>query len=111
MPRDPRADMMKLHLHYDIEVVQDRNVTVATLVPPPGSPLMLVGSAKRAPGDKFSPDVGVQVALARLVRHMAQSLQDAADILVAKNCGLAEPDPEQPEPANLADRFKEAFGL
>jgi len=91
----------EMDFHFDVVVVQDRNVTVAKLDNAPFP--FTVGSAKRAPGDKHDPAIGMLLALSRLFRKMADDIQADVDEAVLINVG------QKQAPRDSADRFSEAF--
>lgn len=101
MRQSPDLTQWEADFHFDVEVVQDRNVTMAKL----DSALFpfAVGSAKRAPGDKHDPIIGMLLALSRLFRKMADDIQADVDEAVLINVG------QKQAPRGLADRFSEAF--
>lgn len=107
-----KNDQAELLTHFDFDIIQDRNVTVARLVMPPDYPVQpAIGSARRAPGDPHQPGIGITLALSRAFRELADQYQEAADEAVAINCGQKQdaPNPGTQETPQTEDRFTEAF--
>lgn len=60
-------------------VLGDRNATVARIS---WGQFHATGSSKREPGDKYDPEIGRQLAVARALRNLADKVQEHADAAV-----------------------------
>jgi hypothetical protein len=61
-----------------IRVMTDRNATVAHIVSECMCHVLASGSAKRMPGETFSENVGIDLAVSRALREYASVLEEAA---------------------------------
>lgn len=60
-----------------LDIMQDKNATVAELVSDMGE-VLATGSAKRAKGEKFDSGVGINLAVARALRNWADEIEAQA---------------------------------
>lgn len=109
-----KNEQLQMLMQLDVDVAQDRNVTIARVIAPQGTNFVVIGSAKRTPGDQHHPAIGIQLALGRMFENLAAAYLEQADALVAENCGMHPEGPtadfhEQELEVMAQERFKNAF--
>jgi hypothetical protein len=91
--------MAKFETEVEVEVLTDRNATVAQVSLPwdaDGTEIVATGSSKREKGDPYVEELGVSLALERAFRNLARELEQqnkaASKALYPESDGVREND-------------------